>query len=300
MQANSKPSDVKSCFVAIIGRPNVGKSTFINTILSSRYCITSPVAQTTRHQTQLIYNDPHYQIIFFDTPGIHKPQDAFGSYLNKASYNAANNADIIMLIVDGSDYIGPNDKQILSHLQKKAKKIILVINKCDLLKQAQVLAVIEQWSQLAQFSDIVPVSSLKDKNVKLCLDLAKKYATHQGRYYDLDQKSNRSDVFHCGEIVLQQVLFNLKQEVPHQINVVIEKMEQTEAGVYLYATIVVSRKSQKLIVIGKKGAMIKKIRLQAQKELKAFLKAKVRLECFVKVQKDWRKKTNYINKFKAF
>lgn len=287
----------KSGFVSIVGRPNVGKSTLMNKILRQKIAIMSDVAQTTRNTIQGIYTDDEAQIVFMDTPGIHKPQDGLGTFMNSTALSSIVGVDLVLFLVPADEEIGRGDRYILDRLMLEQAKVILVITKTDKVSSDKLVAKIADWSALADFHEIVPVSSIENKNVDLLVKIIKDNLAEGIKYYPDDQITNHPEKFILAEFIREKVLYFTKEEVPHNVAIVIEKMDSYEDGVDVMATIIVNRKSQKNILIGKQGSMIKKIRLNARREMKRFLGVPVYLELYVKVEKDWRNKPKYLKAF---
>ncbi len=288
---------MKSGFVALVGRPNVGKSTLINNIIGRKVAITSNKPQTTRNNIQGIYNEKDTQIIFVDTPGIHKPKHKLGEILNKQAYYSINDVDIVVMLVDASSILGPGDKYIIEFLKTVNKPVILVINKIDKLKREELLPIIEEYNKLYDFSDIVPVSALKKDNVNNFIAVLKKYLTDDIKYYPEEQITNRSTEFLIAEIIREKVFNLTEEEIPHSVTCVIEQIKKEKSKYIINAVIIVDRDSLKKIIIGKQGKMIKQIGILARKEIETLLGEKVYLELFVKTIKKWREKEKYLTEF---
>ncbi|MCD7809614.1 MAG: GTPase Era [Erysipelotrichaceae bacterium] len=287
----------KSGFVSIVGRPNVGKSTLLNHILGTKLAITSSTAQTTRNTIQGIYTDDEAQIIFMDTPGIHKPQDALGSFMNTNALNSIFGVDIVLLIAPANEYIGKGDQYIVERLKESDAPVYLILNKIDLLSKDELADKLMQWKELFDFKEIIPISALKGDHVDELIKTIKN-DLHEGiMYYPKDHITDHPERFIMAEFIREKVLYFTHDEVPHSVAIVIEKMEEDENGVYVMACIVVDHPSQKGIIIGKQGSMIKKIRQNARREMKRFLQVPVELELFVKVEKNWRNKQKYLREF---
>ncbi len=287
----------KSGFVSIVGRPNVGKSTLLNHILGTKLAITSSTAQTTRNTIQGIYTDDEAQIIFMDTPGIHKPQDALGSFMNTNALNSIFGVDIVLLIAPANEYIGKGDQYIVERLKESDAPVYLILNKIDLLSKDELADKLMQWKELFDFKEIIPISALNGDHVDELIKTIKN-DLHEGiMYYPKDHITDHPERFIMAEFIREKVLYFTHDEVPHSVAIIIEKMEEDENGVYVMACIVVDHPSQKGIIIGKQGAMIKKIRQNARREMKRFLQVPVELELFVKVEKNWRNKQKYLREF---
>ena len=288
---------MKSGFVAIIGRPNVGKSTLINNIIGHKVAITSNKPQTTRNNIQGIYNTKDTQIIFVDTPGIHKPKHKLGEFLNKQAYYTINDVDVVVMLVDASAPLGPGDKYIIEELKNIDKPVMLVLNKIDKLKREELLPIIEEYSKLYNFIEIIPVSALKNNNITDLINTLKKYLTDNIKYYLDDQITNRSTEFLIAEIIREKVFNLTEEEIPHSITCVVEQIKKEKNKYIINAIIIVDRDSLKKIIIGKQGSKIKNIGTLARKEIEVLLGEKVYLELFVKTIKKWREKEKYLAEF---
>ena len=269
----------------------------INNIIGRKVAITSNKPQTTRNNIQGIYNEKDTQIIFVDTPGIHKPKHKLGEILNKQAYYSINDVDIVVMLVDASSILGPGDKYIIEFLKTVNKPVILVINKIDKLKREELLPIIEEYNKLYDFSDIVPVSALKKDNVNNFIAVLKKYLTDDIKYYPEEQITNRSTEFLIAEIIREKVFNLTEEEIPHSVTCVIEQIKKEKSKYIINAVIIVDRDSLKKIIIGKQGKMIKQIGILARKEIEVLLGEKVYLELFVKTIKKWREKEKYLSEF---
>ena len=288
----------KSGFVSIVGRPNVGKSTLLNQILKTKLAIMSDVAQTTRNTIQGIYTDDEAQIIFMDTPGIHKPQDRLGTFMNSTALNSIFGVDLVLFLAPANEKIGRGDKYIIERLKEANGPVFLLLNKCDLVSKEEVVKKLTEWKELFDFKEIIPISALEDQNVDTLISTIKKYLNEGMMYYPKDQMTDHPERFVMAEFIREKILYFTREEVPHSVAIVVERMsEQEDGSVEVIATIVVDRKSQKGILIGKQGSMIKKIRQNAQREMKRFLQTPVHLELFVKVENNWRNKQKYLKEF---
>lgn len=285
----------KSGFVAIIGRPNVGKSTFINQVMKQKISIISPKPQTTRNQIRGIYTTKSEQIIFIDTPGIHKPKNQLGEFMNKESLSTLSDVDLILWIIDGSESFGKGDEFLESELLKINTPIILVVNKIDLIKnKGKLMENIIKFTEKIKFADVYYISALNGDNVDKLLSKISSYLESGPMYYPEDQFSDHPEYFIIQEIIREKVLLLTREEVPHSIAVVVEEMKTDEENPNLTnirATIYVERQSQKKIIIGNKGEMIKNIGSLARKEIVMLLGQKIFLELWVKVEADWRNKS---------
>lgn len=280
----------KSGFVALIGRPNVGKSTLMNHIIGQKIAITSNKPQTTRNKIQTVYTDERGQIIFLDTPGIHKAKNKLGEYMVNVAERTLKDVDVILWLVEASDYIGAGEQHILEVLSEIKKPVILAINKMDALKnQDEVLLIMEKFSKLRDFTEIVPVSALKGVNTGELLKVLYQYLPEGPLYYDEDTVTDQPMRQIAAELVREKALRLLKDEIPHGIAVEIDKMSTRTGGLTdIEATIVCERDSHKGIVIGKGGAMLKRIGTAARKDIEDMMEGQVNLKLWVKVRKEWR------------
>ena len=293
---------MKSGFVSIIGRPNVGKSTLLNTLLDTHIAIVSNVAGTTRNAIQGVYNDDEAQIIFIDTPGIHKPQDKLGKYLNKQSYESLEDVDAILFVVDATSIPGKGDKFIIETFKNIETPVILVLNKIDKLNDEGILRAINAYRDLYNFSDIIPISALKDDNTKRLIKILKGYLTDEIKYYDDGTFTNTSLQFMLGEFVREKILNLTNEEVPHSVTCVATHLQDKGNIIEVYVDIIIDRNSLKKIIIGSGGSMLKQIGSLARKDMEALLGKQVYLELYVKTIKNWRDKERYLSElgFKDF
>ena len=287
----------KSGFVSIVGRPNVGKSTLLNHILKTKLAITSSTAQTTRNTIQGIYTDDEAQIIFMDTPGIHKPQDGLGSFMNTNALNSIYGVDIVLLLAPANEKIGRGDRFIVSRLKEADGPVYLLLNKIDLLSKDELIQKLNEWKEMFDFKEIIPISALNGDNVEHLMDTIKNDLKEGVMYYPKDHITDHPERFIMAEFIREKILYFTHEEVPHSVAIVIESMTEDEDGVHVMAAIVMDRPSQKAIIIGKQGSMIKKIKQNARREMKRFLQTPVTLELFVKVEKNWRNKQKYLREF---
>lgn len=280
----------KSGFVTLIGRPNVGKSTLMNHLIGQKIAITSRKPQTTRNRIQTVYTDDRGQIIFLDTPGIHKAKNKLGEYMVKAAERTVNEVDLVMWLVEPSTFIGAGERHIAEQLKLVKTPIILVINKIDTIKnQEEILTFIAAYKDICEFAEIVPVSALKEKNTDLLTELIFKYLPEGPQFYDEDTVTDQPMRQIASELIREKALRLLNEEIPHGIAVTIEKMtERDQVIMDIEATIVCERDSHKGIIIGKGGGMLKKIGTEARKEIEHLLGMKVNLQLWVKVRKEWR------------
>ncbi|MBE5923260.1 MAG: GTPase Era [Lachnospiraceae bacterium] len=283
-------AEYKSGFVTIIGRPNVGKSTLMNHLIGQKIAITSNKAQTTRNRIQTVYSCDEGQIVFLDTPGINRAKNKLGEYMLMAAENTLNEVDVILWLVEPSDFIGPGEKYIVERLSKVKTPVILVVNKTDSVEDKQVFEAINMYKDIYDFKEIVPVSALKGKNTDELLKTIFSYLPAGPQYYDEDTITDQPERAIVAEIIREKALRSLDKEVPHGIAVVIDRMKDREGGglVDIDATIICERDSHKGIIIGKKGAMLKKIGTNARCDIERLLDTKVNLKLWVKVKKDWR------------
>lgn len=286
---------MSSGFVSIIGRPNTGKSTLLNTVLKTHLAIVSNVAGTTRNAIQGVYNDDDTQIIFIDTPGLHKPQDRLGKLLNQDAYQSLDDIDAVLFVVDASAPLGKGDKFITQALKSTTAPVILVLNKIDKLDNEGILKAINTYKDLYDFSDIVPISAIKDDNVNRLISVIKKYLTDDIKYYDDDTLTNTSVRFIIGELVREKILNLTNDEVPHSVTCVTTLYEEKKDIININVDIIVDRDSLKKIIIGHNGQMIKNIGTYARRDIEAMLHKQVYLELFVKTIKNWRDKEKYLS-----
>ncbi|GGI43449.1 GTPase Era [Paenibacillus marchantiophytorum] len=281
--------EFKSGFVSIIGRPNVGKSTLMNQIIGQKIAIMSDKPQTTRNKIHGVYTSGSGQIVFLDTPGIHKPTSKLGDYMSKVAHGTLGEVDAVLFLVDVVDGIGGGDRYIIEQLKLIETPVILVLNKIDMVQPEALLAVITNYKDLYDFAEIVPVSALKGNNVTTLLEQIIRYLPEGPQYYPADQITDHPEQFVCAELVREKILHMTREEIPHSIAVQIEDMRVEPNGVvHISAVIFVERDSQKGIVIGKQGALLKEIGRQARRDIETLLGSKTFLELWVKVKKDWR------------
>ena len=290
----------KSGFVSVIGRPNVGKSTFLNSLIGQKISATSNKAQTTRNLINFIYTSDNMQVVFLDTPGIQKPKNKLGDYMLKISESALKDVDLITYIVDCSRSIGRLDGYIIDKLKEvKNVPIILLINKIDEIKKEELFELIKLYSDYGIFKEIIPISALKNDGIDNYLDTLYKYLKEGPQFYPEDMVTDKPERFIVAELIREKALRLLDEEVPHGIAVSVDKMQyRTDKDlVDIYATIYVERDSHKKIVIGKSGSMIKEIGIKSRIELEAFLDIKVNLKLWVKVKEKWREKESGLGSF---
>lgn len=285
---------MKSGFVSIIGRPNVGKSTLLNTIVGEKIAITSDKPQTTRNLIQGIYNDVDTQIVFIDTPGIHKPINKLGNRMNAQSYYSMDDVDVLLLVMDASSELGSGDKFVIDKLSYTLKPVILVLNKIDKLTNDELLLKITEYKDIYDFADIVPISALKKDNVNRLIDVIKKYLTDNVKYFMDDEITSASDGFRICEAVRESILNLTNDEVPYSVTCVINNIEKEKDITNVYVDIIVDRENLKKIIIGKKGIKLKEIGIKARGEIEKILGCQVYLELYVKTLKKWRDKEKYL------
>ncbi len=286
----------KSGFITIVGRPNAGKSTFVNQVLKQKIAIISDKPQTTRNQIQGVYNTPDCQMIFIDTPGIHKPQHELGKILNQVAFNALHEVDVILFMVSGNESLSTGNRFVMEHLRDVKTPVFLIINKIDLMKKDEIFLTIDSYQKEFNFAEIIPISALKGENVDYTLDLIKKYLPEGPQYYPLDTITDHPEKFIISELIREKVLHKTREEVPHSVAVVIDDLKKRENShvIDVLATIIVERPSQKGILIGKGGTMLKDIGTLARRDIENLLGSKVFLELWVKVIENWRNKPHLL------
>lgn len=290
----------KSGFISIIGRPNVGKSTFLNRVIGQKIAIMSDKPQTTRNKVQGVLTTDDSQMIFIDTPGIHKPKHKLGDFMLKVSKNTLREVDVIMFMVNAEQKLGKGDEFILEMLAGNPTPVFLVINKIDAIHPDELIGIIESYKERYDFAEIVPISALQGNNVENLLMTLEKYLPEGPQYYPADQVTDHPERFIISELIREKVLHLTREEIPHSIAVVIDKIrrdEENEDKIHVAATIIVERDSQKGIVIGKRGALLKEVGTRARKDIEMLLGSKVYLELWVKVQKNWRNKSTHLRDF---
>ena len=292
-------ADFKSGFAAIIGRPNVGKSTLMNHLIGQKIAITSRKPQTTRNRIQTVYTCQRGQIVFLDTPGIHKAKNKLGEYMVNVAQRTFKDADVILWLVEASDYIGPGERHIAEQLKGNSLPVILVMNKVDTVEKKAVAGYMEAYRKLYDFADIVPVSALRSVNLDTLLDCIFKYLPYGPQFYDEDTVTDQPQRQIVAEMIREKALRCLGEEIPHGIAVSDERVKERPTGnlVDIEATIICERDSHKGIIIGKQGAMLKKIGSTAREDMEKLLDQKVNLKLWVKVKKDWRDSDYLIKNF---
>ena len=287
----------KSGFAALIGRPNVGKSTLMNCLIGQKIAITSQKPQTTRNRIQTVYTSDEGQIVFVDTPGIHKAKNKLGDYMVHVAEHSLREVDVILWLVEPTDYIGAGEQHIIEQLKKAKAPIILVINKIDTVKKEQLLGYIDTYRKTLDFAEIVPVSALKKDNTDVLIAQIMKYLPYGPAFYDEDTITDQPTRQIVAELIREKVLRSVDEEIPHGVAVTIESMKYRKKLVDIDATIICERDSHKGIIIGKGGAMLKKIGSMARPEIEELLERHVNLQLWVKVKKDWRDSDFLIRNF---
>ncbi len=287
----------KSGFAALIGRPNVGKSTLMNCIIGQKIAITSKKPQTTRNRIQTVYTCEEGQIVFVDTPGIHKAKNKLGNYMVNVAQHSLREVDVVLWIVEPTDYIGAGEQHIIEQLKKVKAPVILVVNKIDTVKKEQLLGYIDTYRKQLDFAEVVPVSALKNDNTQVLIAQIMKYLPCGPAFYDEDTVTDQPVRQIVAELVREKVLSNIDEEIPHGVAVLIEGMKYGRNFVDIDATIVCERDSHKGIIIGKGGQMLKKIGSLARAEIEDLLEQHVNLRLWVKVKKDWRDSDFLIKNF---
>lgn len=291
MTENEKEREYRSGFATLVGRPNVGKSTLMNRIIGQKIAITSNKPQTTRNRIQTIYHEERGQIVFLDTPGIHKAKNKLGEYMVNVAERTFDEVDMILWIVEATTFIGKGERHIADQLKKADIPVILVMNKIDTVKKEELLACIDAYRKIMEFSEIIPVSAQNGENVEHLVDVMFGYLEEGPQFYDGDTVTDQPERQIVAELIREKALRLLSDEIPHGIAVVIDQMKLRPKQKNLYdidATIICERDSHKGIIIGKQGQMLKKIGSRARVEIEDFLQKKVNLKLWVKVKKDWR------------
>ncbi|MDN6408574.1 MAG: GTPase Era [Tetragenococcus halophilus] len=288
----------KSGFVAIIGRPNVGKSTLLNRIVGQKIAIMSDKAQTTRNKIQGVYTTENMHIVFIDTPGIHKPKHRLGDYMVNEAYGALQEVEAVLFMVNADEKRGKGDNLIIERLQKLDVPVFLIVNKIDKIHPDDLLAVIQDYSTQMDFAEVVPLSATQGNNFETLMQLLEEQIPEGPQYFPKDQITDHPEYFIVSELVREKVLLFTQEEIPHSVAVVVDSMKRDENDkIRIQATINVERDSQKGIIIGKGGKMLKQIGIRARQDMEKMLGDKVYLELWVKVQKDWRDKQRTLDDF---
>lgn len=286
---------IKSGFVSIVGRPNVGKSTLLNSIIERKLAITSNVSGTTRNVIEGVYNDEDSQIVFIDTPGIHKPVNKLGNRMNSSAYQMINGVDIILFLIDVTKPFGKGDMFVLNKIRESNTPIFLILNKVDLINKTDLLKLIDDYSKIYDFKEIFPVSSLENDNIESLIKTIKKYLPREGLLYETDEITNINKNFYIAEVVREKLLRLTKEEIPHTITCLVEEYTEYEKYIDIGVLVIVDRQNVKKIVIGKNGSMLKEVGIKARRDIEEFLGKKINLKTFVKVIEDWREKERYLN-----
>jgi len=294
-----KEDGFRSGFISIIGRTNVGKSTFLNRVLQQKIAIVSDKPQTTRNKIVGIYHSEHAQLIFLDTPGFHKPKHRLNEIMLKTAVNTLDGIDVVLYLIEPDQVVGPGDRYIIDLLQNVKTPVILAVNKVDLVSKEQILPVIDTYSKVYNFAEIIPMSALTNENVEHTIETIITYLSEGPQFYPKEMVTDQPEQFIVAELIREKVLHLTREEIPYSIAVVIERMRPREDGsiIDIDATVYVERSSQKGIIIGKSGNMLKRIGTLARKDIETILGAKIYLTLWVKVRKKWRMNEHYLRMF---
>ncbi len=288
----------KSGFVALVGRPNVGKSTLMNHLIGQKIAITSGKPQTTRNRIQTVYTDERGQIVFLDTPGIHKAKNKLGDYMVNVAVHTLREVDVVLWLVEPTTYIGAGEQYIVSRLKQVKTPVILIINKIDTVEKTEILKFIDAYRKVLDFAEVIPVSALRDINTDEVLNVLFRYLQPGPQYFDEDTVTDQPMRQIAAELIREKALRNLQDEIPHGIAVTIERMSERKDGLFdIDATVICERESHKAIIIGKQGAMLKRIGTAARREIEGLLGARVNLKLWVKVRKEWRDNELYLKNY---
>ncbi len=288
----------KSGFVALVGRPNVGKSTLMNHLIGQKIAITSDKPQTTRNRIQTVYTDQRGQIVFLHTPGIHKAKTKLGDYMVSVAEHTLREVDVVLWLVEPTTYIGAGEQYIVSRLKQVKTPVILIINKIDTVERTEILKFIDAYRKVLDFAEIIPVSALRDVNTDEVLNVLFRYLQPGPQYFDEDTVTDQPMRQIAAELIREKALRNLQEEIPHGIAVTIERMSERKDGLFdIEATVVCERESHKAIIIGKQGSMLKRIGTAARREIEGLLGARVNLKLWVKVRKEWRDNELYLKNY---
>ncbi|ANZ58534.1 GTPase Era [Fructilactobacillus lindneri] len=291
-----KAKDFKSGFVAIVGRPNVGKSTFLNRVVGQKVAIMSDKAQTTRNKIQGVFTTADTQIVFLDTPGIHKPKNKLDEYMDNSALSSLKEVDAVLFMVSATETRGAGDNYIIDQLKKVDAPVYLVINKIDEINPNELLPIMDTYKRAYDWKDVFPISALKGNNVDDLLDDISKNLPEGPQYYPDDQVTDHPERFIVQEIIREKILENTRQEIPHSVAVYVEGMKPNENGkLQIEASIIVDRVGQRGIIVGKGGAKLKYISIGARREIEKLLGSKVNLKLWVRVQSGWRDKDSALN-----
>lgn len=286
----------KSGFIALIGRPNAGKSTLLNAIMQTKVAIMSNKPQTTRNVIQGIKTTEHAQYIFIDTPGIHKPKHELGRQMSRSALNSAFGVDVVYFLADASKPYGRGDAFILDNLKQMQVPVFLLLNKIDLLTKEELILALQSWQDVYEFQEIIPLSARKENNIETLLQVTDQYLKEGTKYYPDDTISDHSDRFMIGELIREKVLHLTSEEIPHSVAVIIDELKWKKESIAIHATIYVERDSQKGIIIGKQGSLLKEVGTKAREEMETMFGKKVYLELFVRVEKDWRNRQRILQR----
>ncbi len=288
----------KAGLVAVVGKPNVGKSTLINRYLGEKISIISPKPQTTRNRILAILNQDNYQIIFVDTPGIHEPKHLLGKYMVREAESSLEDADVILVMLDATTGIEPEDRHLLELVSEYEKKKTLVVNKIDAINKPELLPILDEVRKIAEFDEYIPISALEGENTDLLLQKIVEFLPQSPPLYPQDQLSDKPQKFHVAELIREKILENTYEEIPHSVAVVVDEFKEREEKnlIYIKAIIYVERPSQKKIIIGHDGKMLKKIGTKARMEIERFLGRRVFLDLWVKVYEKWRRDSMALNR----
>lgn len=288
---------MKSGFVSIVGRPNVGKSTLLNSIMERKIAIISDKPQTTRNNIQGVYHEEEYQMVFVDTPGIHKPRNKLGKVLNDQAYFSIEDVDVVLLIVDASEPLGGGDRFVIEKLKNVEKPVLLILNKIDRIKKEFILNKIDEYKDLYDFAEIIPVSAMKRENIDTLIKVLKKYINDPFKYYEDEHVTDKTKEFLIAEYVREKILNLTNDEVPHAVTCLVENIKDNKFISEIDVLIIVEREGLKKIIIGKQGSMIKEIGTRARLDIEQLLQKKVFLKLYVKVVSKWRDREKYLIEF---
>lgn len=289
--------EFKSGFVTLVGRPNVGKSTLLNNMIGEKVSIVSDKIQTTRNRIHGILTDEEGQVIFVDTPGVHKPKHELGDTMVNISLQTIRDVDLVLFIINAEEGFGKGDEFIIDKLKGSNIPVFLVINKIDLVHPDELLPLITSYNEKMEFAETIPVSALNSNNIDTLKSVIKSYLPEGPQFYHEDDKTDRSLQFQMAEMIREKVLIHTEEEIPHSVHVVVESVEENKNRTHIHALIITERPSQKGILIGKRGSMLKQIGIDARKELEAHLGTKVNLQLWVKVVKDWRNRRSLLEEY---
>jgi GTPase len=292
-------NNYRSGFVALIGRPNVGKSTLMNHVVGQKIAIMSDKPQTTRNKIRGVYTDERGQVVFLDTPGIHKPHSKLGEFLVKTARDALDEVDLVLFLIDAAEGYGPGDRYIMENLRNVKTPVFLVVNKIDQVHPDELLPLIDRYRKEYPFNEVVPISALHGNNTSTLMDLLISHLPEGPQYYPADQVTDHPERFIVGELIREKVLEMTREEIPHSVAVVIEEMKRREDKdiVDVRAVIYTERPSQKGILIGKKGSLLKEVGKRAREEMERLLGTRIFLDLWVKVKKDWRNEHTTLRQF---